>query len=106
MSDITLNGVVYRTSYRATKPVVFIDFKDHKKLYDWWRDNHIDTGLGELVHPVLNKKYPQISAESTAKNIKDATLVAITIGVAKRIRGGNPHIGIKTKGIKIIENED
>ena len=42
MPDITLEGVVHRVTYRSTKyvkPVVFIDEKDHKKLYAWWRDN-------------------------------------------------------------------
>lgn len=99
MPVITLEGVVHRVTYRSTKyvkPVIFINEQDHKKLYAWWRDNHIDTNLGELYHPILRKSCPQIQAESKAKDIKDGTLVKISLAAVTRRRGGRPHRGIST----------
>jgi hypothetical protein len=100
MPDISLDGVIYRIVYRSKKAVVFIDEKDHRKLLEWWRDNHIDTVLAQLRHPILDVPCFQISAETTANNIEDGTLVKITIEASSRMRGKRPHIGIKTISIK------
>jgi len=104
MPDITLEGVVYRVPYRSSKNSihsrVFIDVKDHEKLYAWWRENHIDTKLEELPHPILNKPCPQIQAKSTAENIKNGTPVKITIYEKSRMKMGKPHMGLKTRSIK------
>lgn len=101
MPDIVLKGVVYRASFRSTKPLVFIDVDDHKRLNKWWLDNHVDTKLEALSHPISNKACLQISAESTAKNIKDGTPVDITIGVSKRhMKSGIIHVGIRTLSIE------
>jgi len=104
MPDITLEGVVYHVPYRSSKDRihsrVFIDEKDHEKLDAWWRENHIDTKLEKLPHPILHKPCPQIQAKSTAKNIKNGTQVTITIDVVTRMKSGKSHIGLKTLSIK------
>jgi hypothetical protein len=103
MTEITLEGVVCSISYHTTKHVVFIDEKDHKKLHVWWQDNSIQTDLQKKYHPILHTRCPQISAQTTAKNIREGTRVKITIDASTRMRGGMPHIGIKTVSIIPID---
>ncbi|MCX5823893.1 MAG: hypothetical protein NTY86_10420 [Deltaproteobacteria bacterium] len=105
MPEITLEGVVYRTTYRSTKytkPVIFINKKDHPRLKIWWLENKIDTNIESLPHPVLHTLCPQIQAESTAKDIEDGTMVKIIIDVANRKRQEKPHIGIRTVEIQAV----
>ena len=99
MPIITLEGVVYRITYRSTKytkPVVFINKNDHTRLKIWSLENHIDTKIESLSHPILHTRCPQIQAESKAKDIKDGTAVKITIDSMTRKMKGKPHIGITT----------
>ncbi len=101
MSYITCEGYVHCVPYRSSQVEhrVFIDEKDHKKLYTWLRENHVDTNLEALSHPISHKSCPQIQARSTAKNIKDGTQVKITIDVATRMKSGKPRVGLKTLSI-------
>jgi len=105
MTDITFEGVVYYVTYRSSKvePRVFINEKDHKKLDTWWRENNIQTKLEKKHHPILHIDCPQIQAQTTAKNIREGTRVKITIDASTRMRGGMPHIGIKTVSIIPID---
>ena len=100
MLEIVLKGVVCRVSFRTKKSVVFIDEDDHERLYEWWHDNHIDTKLETLTHPITNRPCPQIQAESTAKDIQDGTPVDIKIKAASRnMKSGEIRVGIRTLSI-------
>jgi hypothetical protein len=107
MSVLTVEGIVFRISYRSSnKPVVFIDEKDHDKLTKWWIGNNIQTIMEKKNHPISHVPCPQIQADSKAKNIKDGTAVTITLGVAFRMKDGNKHLGIETIDIKPMSKKD
>jgi hypothetical protein len=106
MPEIALEGFVYRVFRSSKKPVVFIAEKDHERLYEWWEVNHIDTKLESLFQPSLKARTPQISAETTAKDIEDGTRVKITIDSQTRMRKGKTHIGIRTMSIKTMGNAE
>jgi len=102
MPDITLEGIVNRSG-RGKKAVIFIDHKDEIRLKRWWIENHIDTKLDDINHPISHRPCPQIGAETTARDIKDRQPVKITIDIRPYVRGGRQRIGIKTVSIEPIE---